>query len=621
MPFGFHSKILWINLSEQSAHWESRPEQFFRHWGGCGLLATRLLLETTPPRLDPFDARNPLIFASSVIAGHNAPGLSRFSVSAKSPLTFGIGEARSEGPFGHALKCSGAEAIVITGQSAKPVAIVVDAGKVHFLSVTKLWGATTVETTEIMQTKLGTSAEVAAIGPAGENMVRFASIVTGGTFQAMRMGMGAVMGSKNLKALVLVNGSQPPPADAEALQVISQSFAERIAGNTLSQWQKQPPGFSNWIHLHGLQAALSVNNYSKSMLPGLESFSTEQYLKRAVGVAACAHCPNDCIQLIHPNGQGAALPQKASGMHQEVTGTMGPNLGITDLDWVLSSNNLANQSGVDPVSLGYVLSFAMELGENALLEDVPSFGDASGALALMKSIIHRKGLGEILGQGVRLAAESIGHGAGQYAMEVKGLEMTCFEPRSQAGLAIGYATSPVGPRYDICEHDWDFDSKVGWDHTLHLSNTVGIHDRIPMNELSGEKVRRFKALNTLWSAADALGFCIFASAPTRIFSLPEMASIVAAVTGWQTSDYELMQWGERRNHLMRVYNLREGITAAEDTLPKRFFETPISEGARTGDVLDRQNFQEAIQIYYSLMGWTEHGIPTGATALQYGIPL
>ena len=263
----------------------------------------------------------------------------------------------------------------------------------------------------------------------------------------------------------------------------------------------------------------------------------------------------------------------------------------------------------------------MELGENALLKEVPSFGDASGALALMKAIIHRKGLGKILGQGVRLAAESIGNAAAHYALEVKGLEMTCFEPRSQAGLAIGYATSPVGPRYDICEHDWDFDIKVGWEHALHLSNTVGIHDRMAMNEMSGEKVRRLKALNTLWSAADALGFCIFASAPTRIFSLPEMASIVAAVTGWQTSDYELMQWGERRNQLMRVYNLREGITAAEDTLPKRFFEVPISEGARAGDVLDRQKFQEAILIYYALMGWTEQGIPTASTALQYGIPL
>ena len=169
-----------------------------------------------------------------------------------------------------------------------------------------------------------------------------------------------------------------------------------------------------------------------------------------------------------------------------------------------------------------------------------------------------------------------------FAMHVKGLEMVCFEPRSQTGLALGYATAPVGPRYDICEHDWDFDTEVGWEHSLELARTLGITERIPMNDLSAEKVRRYKQLNTVWSAADCLGFCIFAVAPTRVLSLPEMTTMVSAITGWQTSDYEIMHLGERRNHLLRLYNNREGIRASEDTLPARFFEQPITEGPRKG---------------------------------------
>ena len=621
MPLGFHAKVLWIDLTTQTAIWEPRPETFFRQWGGCGLLATKLLLETTPPRLDPFDPRNPLIFASSVIAGHNGPGLSRFVVCAKSPLTFGIGEARSEGPFAQALKQSGAEAIVFTGRSDAPVSVIIEGGKVNFLDATKLWGMTTPETTEALESKLGAAVQVAAIGPAGEKLVRFASIVTDGTFQAMRMGMGAVMGSKNLKAFAIVDGTLPEVANASGLEAIGNSFAERIAGNPLSNWQKQAPGFSNWIHLQGLQSALCVNNYSKATLEGIERFSTEEYLKRTAGVAACASCPNDCIQRIHPKGFSSRLPLQASGMHQEITGTMGPNLGITDLDWVLAANNLCNQSGLDPVSLGFALSFAMELREHSILEDGPGFGDPVGALALMKDITHRHNFGDILAGGVRMAAEQIGGAASHFAMEVKGLEMVCFDPRSQTGLALGYATSPTGPRYDIAEHDWDFDTGAGWQHSLNLARTLGIHDRIPMNELSAEKVRRYKVLNTLWSAADALGFCLFASAPTRILTMPEMASMVAAITGWQTSDYELMQWGERRNQIMRVYNLREGITASEDTLPARFFNEAVESGSRAGDKLDRTQFQAAISTYYALMGWNEKGIPTEAALLAHGIPV
>jgi aldehyde:ferredoxin oxidoreductase len=195
--------------------------------------------------------------------------------------------------------------------------------------------------------------------------------------------------------------------------------------------------------------------------------------------------------------------------------------------------------------------------------------------------------------------------------------MVCFEPRTQTNLALGYATAPIGPRYDICEHDWDFDTTVGWDHTLDSSRTLGIVQRIPMQYQGVDKVRNFKALMTIWSAADALDFCIFAVAPTRVLTLEQMAQMLSAVTGWRTSSYEIMRFGERRLQLMRVYNLREGLTAADDTLPDRFFDDPIPSGQWAGHRLNREQFTAAIRTYYRMMGWDDAGIPSYETLLDH----
>jgi aldehyde:ferredoxin oxidoreductase len=496
--------------------------------------------------------------------------------------------------------------------------VLIEDAKVSFLDAQASWGGSVGETVDLLEQQLGGGLHVAAIGPAGENLVRFASIVTNRTHQAARMGLGAVMGSKKSKSVVLRGGALPPVADSACLERIMRSFEQRIPANQLSHWQNQPPGFSCWLHLHGLDAALCVNNYSRSTIGDTKRFEESEFLKRVQATAPCPGCPNDCIKTIHPITQNEDLDPRASGIHQEVTGTMGPNLGITDLDWVLRANNLCNQAGLDPVSLGFTISFAMELAENGLLEEPRlRFGNSGAAERLIGDIVQRRGLGDVLADGCRLASRRMGPQIEHYAMHVKGLEMVCFEPRSQTGLALGYATAPVGPRYDICEHDWDFNTEAGWEHSLELAQTLGITERIPMSELSAEKVRRYKQLSTVWSAADCLGFCIFAVAPTRILSLPEMAEILSAVTGWKTSDHEIMRLGERRNQLLRLYNNREGICASDDTLPARFFEQPITEGPRKGDVLDRGRFREMVQIYYALMGRDEAGIPLDSTLLEH----
>ena len=309
-------------------------------------------------------------------------------------------------------------------------------------------------------------------------------------------------------------------------------------------------------------------------------------------------------------------------IHQEIMGTLGPNCGVADLDAIFEANILCNEYGMDPTSLGFTLSMAMECLERRCIDEqtigLPLwFGDFRAMLRMMHQVAQREGFGNVLAEGVRRAAAQIGSEAERYAMHVKGLEMVCFEPRTQTNLALGYATAPIGPRYDICEHDWDFDTQVGWEHTLDSSRTLGILERVPMQHLGADKVRNFKALASLWSAADALDLCIFAIAPTRVLTLDEMAEMLSAVTGWNTSSYELMRFGERRLHLMRAYNLREGLTAADDVLPARFYEEPIRSGQWAGTKLDREEFKSAVRTYYRMMGWDDQGRPCYETLLDH----
>ncbi len=289
---------------------------------------------------------------------------------------------------------------------------------------------------------------------------------------------------------------------------------------------------------------------------------------------------------------------------------------------LFEANLRCNELGMDPDSLGFTLSMAMECAHEKIytaeqVEIDLRFGDGQTMLQAIDLIAYRRGFGAVLAEGAKRAADMIGGGAERFALHVKGLEMVPFEPRTQTNLALGYAVAPIGPRYDICEHDWDFDTRVGWAHTLDHSRTLGILDRIPMEQLSVEKVRNYKALATIWSGADALDFCIFAIAPTRVFSLQEMADMLAAVTGWDTSAYEIMRWGERRLHLMRLYNLGAGLTAADDTLPARFFDEPIHEGDWAGTRLDRAKFEEAVRTYYFMMGWDLEGRPRRETLVDH----
>ncbi len=613
--YGYHGKILHVDLGSKTWTVEEPPETFWRIYAGGGLLATYYLLKLAPPGIDAFDPANPLILTTSVVAGQPYAGLARFTASAKSPLTGGVGEARAEGPFASALKAAGYDAIVIRGASDTPVSLMIDAGRVSFHDAGDLWGSTVSQTVTGLRAMFGSGIETACIGPAGENRVRYASIVSAGSYQAARMGLGAVMGSKRLKAVVVKGDLMPAVADPKACADLTETYRQRMMDNPLTRWQFEPPGFAAWIHVHGTDAALCTHNYRDSVFDAAAAYGPQQFLQRYLHDGNCPGCPNACIKFFAGDADSAP---GAGGIHQEITGALGSNLGLGDLDDVLRANILCNELGLDPVSLGFTLSMVMECNARGIDTGTDfCFGDGAAVLAMIPRIARREGFGDLLAEGAARAAKAIGPGAEPYALTVKGLEMSAIEPRTQTNLALGFAVAPIGPRYDICEHDWDYDPHVGWPHSLENSRTLGILERLPMQHLGLDKVRNFKALSILWSAADALDLCVFAVAPTRVFSLDEMAALIAGVTGWKTSSHEIMRWGERRLHLMRIYNLREGLSARDDRLPDRFHDDPITQGQWAGTTIDRALFHEVIAMYYRMMGWDETGHPLPATLFDH----
>jgi aldehyde:ferredoxin oxidoreductase len=619
--YGYNGRIAFVDLTSGEITEKRYGDTWYRIYGGGGMLGAYLLLTETKPGIGALSPENLLIFTSSVIAGHEAPGLARFSVVCKSPLSGGIAETRCEGPFGIYLKGSGYDAVAVRGKSANPVYLLGEGGKLRIMDARDLWGKDTIATAEQIKINLGTNdISTAAIGPAGENCVRYASIVADGAVQAMRMGVGAVMGSKNLKAFTLSGCGTPGVYDQVLVDKVRKDFNSAMEKNTLSMWQKEPPGFSAYADLADVETAyMGGNNYTENVHQQLPTLARDRFLEYYAGELPCPGCPNQCIKIV--DADKTADP--SSGIHQEVTAALGPNIGNTDLEVLLRGNNLCNRYGLDPVSLGFSISFAMECFEKGLLtrDDTGGlelrFGNSGILPELIEAVALRQGFGNLLAEGVKRVSEQIGRESSRYAMHVKGIEMVSFEPRTMTNLALGYATAPIGPRYDICEHDWDFDVAAGWDHTLELSRTLGIFERIPMQYVGPDKVRNYKALNTIWSACDALDLCVFASAPTRALDLEMMNSLIHGITGWKTSSYEFMRFGERRNHIMRLYNLREGLTANDDTLPDRFFTEPVEYGRLKGAVLDRNGFSEAVRTYYRMMGWDDRGIPLRETLIEY----
>ena len=420
------------------------------------------------------------------------------------------------------------------------------------------------------------------------------------------------MGSKNLRAVAVRGTRKLPTADPDKIRELSKMMVERISESAMAKNLKRlgTPMFVNPLNEAGI---LPTRNFQEGRFEEAGAISgetmTDTILEASKG---CYSCAVHCKRAVNVDGKYPADPQYG-GPEYETLASLGSLCGIGDLAAIAHGNELCNRWGVDTISVGAAIAFAMECVERGILtpEDTDGldlrFGNTDAMLAMLRKIAFREGLGDVLAEGVRAAAAKIGKGSEQYALHVKGQELPMHDPRGKPALSLSYATSPTGADHIEAPHETTYlnDGPI-----LQATHPAAIFEPVAGLNLGAKKIRLFVHTQHIWSFFNSLGICNFAAAPYSALSLPMIADVVQAATGWNTSLYELMELGERSTTMARMFNLRQGLTREDDTLPDRLFE-PLEEGTPKEKRIAREDFAAALRAYYEAMGWDgDTGVPT-----------
>jgi aldehyde:ferredoxin oxidoreductase len=617
MPYGYTGKILRVNLSTGEISVEEKDGRFYRtYMGGWGIIAYYLLKEL-PPGIDPLGPDNMLIFATGVVTGAAVGGSGRSTVGGKSPLTGGFGGAEVGGWWGTELAMAGFDAIVITGKAERPVYLWIKDGDVELRPAEHLWGMLTARAQATLHEELGDHRiRVAQIGPAGERLSPIAAVMHDINRAAARTGLGAVMGSKLLKAVAVRGTNKVEVADRKALLDIARWYAKHYP----TTWAAglHDIGTAGGVHQH-LQGGLPTHNFQQGTFDGWEQITGERMRDTILKDRdSCFSCPVHCKRVVEVQEGPFPVDPIYGGPEYESIGALGSSCGVSDLAAIARSNQLCNAYGLDTISTGVTIAWAMECSERGLLtaEDTGGiklrFGDAAALVRLVELMGQREGFGQLLSEGAYQAAKAIGRGTEAYVMHVKGQTIPMHEPRIKFGLGVGYAVSPTGADHMHNFHDVDYESE----ESIVGLQPFGILEPLKFDDLSAAKMRMAAILIPWQTLNNVLGFCMFVASS---FSNPKIVEMVKAVTGWDTSFYELLKAGERAYTMARAFNAREGFTAAEDCLPARFFE-PFKEGPSAGNALPKEEFDRALIIFYQMMGWDERtGAPTAWKLHELGV--
>ncbi len=612
---GYCGKILRVNLSERRIAVEQPSEAFYRRYlGGIGLV-THYLLKEMPAGADPLGPNNLFVFAAGPITGAPIGGSGRSGVGAKSPLAGALGTSEGGGFFGAELKRAGFDAIVVQGKADRPVYLWVHDGEAEIRDASHLWGLTTKEAQAQLRLDLGDRmVRTSLIGPAGENLVRFASVTNDLIASHGRTGMGAVLGSKNLKG-VAVRGHTPVSlADPAKIQ----EMAKWMAANKQAYASSSTYGTGAGMKGFNLIGNLPTRNFRHGDFPEVDSISGETIKATiSIGMEGCFACPIRCKKKVSVEGKYQADPAYG-GPEYETLAAFGSNCGVDNLEAIAQAHSMCNGNSLDTISAGSTIAFAMECYENGLISRQEAdgleltWGNADAMLALLDKIIRREGLGDLLAEGTRRAAQKIGRGAEIFAMEVKGVDLGMHEPRVKPALGVGFTVANHGADHNLGIHDTFFEKEA----SLAPHRAIGIYDVMEHYELSPRKMAAF-GLGKIWRILNNhLVMCVFLP-----WSYQQTSDIVSACTGWNTTVFELMKTGERAINLGRVFDLREGLTVADDRLPDRFFSPPTAgQIAADNQALDRDSFRRAQQSYYRLVGWDpETGVPTYDKLAELGV--
>jgi aldehyde:ferredoxin oxidoreductase len=595
---GFHGRLLHVDLNTGKSSWRDLDESRLRAFlGGIGL-GTSLLYDYAPPGVEPFSPANPLIFASAPLVGTGLTTTAKFAVVTKSPLTGFIADSLSSSHFALELKRVGLDALVITGRASSMVYVFIENQKVEIREAEYLRGKAPGETERLIQSELAVpAARVAAVGLAGENRVRFATISNEGR-HAGRGGVGAVMGSKNLKAIALCGDREISVADSMGVDAIAESLRRKSLGS-LTEKYRSIGTVANLAVFNSL-GTLPTRNFQQSTFDHAENLSgetlTENTFSRRHG---CASCTIQCERLF----KSAAGEEQR--LEYETLFALGPLCGIKDPDVVLQAARLCDLYGLDTISAGGTLAWAMECSDNGLLPEDRNvrlrFGDAAAFLAAIAAVAERKGVGDLLAEGSRRAALKIGGESSYWAMHVKGLELPGYEPRSLKTMALGLAVSPRGACHNRSgAYEADFSGAV---------------DRLRADPARGSLVA---ASEDFAAVMDSLIVCKFLrKCFTDFYS--ESAELLGKVTGWNCSGDELRRVGERIHTLKKLFNVREGWRPQDDWLPERLLNEALPTGVARGVSLTTEELRGMIQGYYRARGWGEDGLVPKAKLAELGI--
>jgi aldehyde:ferredoxin oxidoreductase len=617
-------QILRVDLSSGAIRVEPLAEREARAMLGGGGLAAALALRTGAPESDPLGPDNVLIFAPGGLAGLDAPGVAKHAVLAKSPLTGGVGETQCEGWWGPELKRAGFDALVVEGVSARPVWLHIGDSAAELRPADDLWGLEVGAATDAVLAACGDpDTRVATIGPAGERGVRYASIVNDYQFVSHRMGLGAVMGAKRLKA-VAVRGTQPvQAADPERVREIAERFARHFMENPVNRLEHD---FGLGGEIGDMQdyGMLPAHNWRNGVFAGWAALDARVFVPANLDHRVpCYACPNDCRKMLCPIQGSYEIDPRYGAPELEALTALGVATDVGDLPAVMKAWDLCQRYGLDAVSTGGTIAFAMECVERGLLGPERTgdlalrFGHGADLVAAVEAIGARRGFGAALGEGSLRLARELGPAAEQLAVQGKGKEFYLHDPRAKAMLGLGYAVHPTGPDFRVVEHDTDFDFQAP-QLFMDMAAPLGILDRLEPTRLDGAKVRLFYTLWLFWSMFESSGACVYAVAPVRWLPIPDLVTLAEAGTGWHTSLWELMQAGERRLNLLKLFNLRAGFGPADDWLPERMFE-PIANGPLAGQRIDPAELRAAIDLLYGMGGWDAEGRPTPAKLAELGL--
>ena len=590
--FGYHGKILIVDLTEQRSWWEPLEEDVLRGFiGGTGLGAY-LLYTYCPPGVEPLDPANPLIFVGSPLVGSRLTTSSKFAVVTKSPLTGFIGDSLSSSFVATELKKTGCDALVMVGKSESPTLLSVNDGEVEFLDGSGMLGLSTVETEKSVKQQMGNRTRVLCIGPAGENLVRMASISNDGGRHAGRTGPGAVMGSKNLKAIAL-RGTRPTGIfNPEALDPIGRELTRRSLGPATEKYRTL--GTMANVSVFNRLGTLPTRNFQQSTFDGAENVSGEEFHQSHwVKNAHCANCTIGCEHIMVTTDAG---PKTTGRMEYESAFALGPLVGVSDSDAVIRASRLCDEMGMDTISTGATIAWAMECYERGIITPADTggidlrFGNGEALLAVLDLIAQRRGLGDLLAEGSKRASNAVGQGSHEWAMHVKGLEMPGYEPRSLKTMALGLAVSTRGACHNRSSaYEADFSSRV---------------DRLRVDDERGRITMDGEDFS---SVLDSLIWCKFLrKAFDDLYA--ESADIYQHITGWDMSADELKQAGERISNMKKLFNIREGWQRDDDTLPPRVLQETLPTGVVEGVGLAKDDLDMMIQGYYRARGWTEDGL-------------